>query len=337
MNAHERCGVVLCWAASKRPEWKSAILERIEAVCPGETVTDDGGRLETQPGWRKSLVDALPRARAILLVIEPRALLRAQIQPPGYDCVDELVPREIQALLAARGTPILPLLTGGAEWPNAKELPPELQPLTKRPAVTVPVVQGQSDFSVIDGRLRELQAAAPAAVASPVAASPATAAPGKSGGTANPFLRSRWRMIWLQHRTLIMAGAALLIAGMMGAAWLVWTTIGPAGREGVVPSRGWRPTTVREALQLPAAELAAGRCVLFGEFRVTAARGDAAVLRPIEAAFARNVRIDARFANESARPADRALFRATAASGLIIGSRRRGADGQWTLTVRAVE
>jgi hypothetical protein len=77
--------------------------------------------------------------------------------------------------------------------------------------------------------------------------------------------------------------------------------------------------------------------VLVGEFRVTAARGDAAILRPIEAALARNVRIDARFANESARPADRALLRATPASGLIIGSRRRGADGQWTLTVRAVD
>ena len=225
----EQRGFILCWAASKHAEWKTAIVERLEAICPGEPVIDDGSRFEPQSLWRKALVDALPMARAILLVIEPRALLRAQVQPPGYDCVDELVPREIHRLLADRRAPIVPLLVRGAEWPDSDDLPPELRPLLMRRAVTVPIVKGASDFSAIDARVRELVAMAPPVVVSRGAPPPVRlSASTNTGGAARPFVRNRWRVLWLQHRILVCLAVVLLIAGIVGAGVLALQQLTPA-------------------------------------------------------------------------------------------------------------
>lgn len=336
MSLHERRGFVLCWAASKRAEWKTAIIQRLEAICPGEPVIDDAGRFEPQAGWRKALAEALPKARAILLVIEPRSLLRAQIQPPGYDCVDELVPREIHRLLEERAAPIVPLLVGTAEWPNSAELPPELRPLMMRRAVNVPILEREPDFSAIDARIRDLAAAvAPALGSAPPRESLLAA---RSAEAATPFVRNRWRMFWLQHRIWVCLAAALLIAAMAGVGVLaLQQPAAPSRAADPARARGWRATTVREALVLSPADLAGAKRVLIGEFQVSAARGDGAVLRPLESAFARNVRIDARFANERVRPAAGSIFRATPANALVLRGSRRGADGQWTLTVRAAK
>ena len=297
---------------------------------------DDSGRFE--PSWRRILTDALPSARAILLVIEPRALLRAQIKPPGYDCMDELVPREIHRLLADRAAPILPVLAGGAEWPNSNDLPPELRPLIMRRAVSAQIVQGESDFSAIDARVRELVANAPPVIASGGASlPPESSVPANTGAVARPFVRNPWRIFWLQYRILICLAAVLLFAGIVVVGLLIWQGMTPVLPTSVAPSPARRATTVREALLLSPADLAAGRFLLVGEFRVSAAPGDGALLRPVEPAYARTVRIDARFGSERARPPDGSLFRATASSALVLRSRRQGADGQWTLTVRAAD
>jgi hypothetical protein len=336
----ERRGFVLCWTASRRADWKVALVQRLEAAFPGEPICDDGGRLEQDPAWRQTLDEHADTARAILVVLESRALLRAQLQPVGYDCVDELVPRELQRVLGERTYLVIPLLLGGAEMPKLGELPSALRPLAVRKPIAVrPVPAEAPDFSVFECWVHEFAASGAAAIPSPPAPAVRPAVPAASAPPPARVVRNPWRILWLRcsHFGWPLAVLVLLLAAVLVflASLAMREDDAKVENPAAAPSgRDFRVVSVPQAIALSPEAIAKGHDLLFGDFTVSGVEGLDAVLRPVDVAFRARVRVTIRFSNRGEIPKEGASIRWTAANAAVVRNVRRGTDGNWTIVVQ---
>lgn len=86
----------------------------------------------------------------VLVMIGPRWLDMARLNDAG-----DFVRREIDSALAS-GKPVLPLLVGGAQMPAQAALPANLQPLTRRQAVSLSDADWKRDVDELAGTLARM-------------------------------------------------------------------------------------------------------------------------------------------------------------------------------------
>ena len=311
-----------------------------------------------------TMAGATGSARAVLLALERRAMLRAELQPPGHDWVDDLVPRELHALLPDRNHQVVPLLFDDAEMTPFTRLPPALKTLAMRRAISIPRLPDKThDFSVFDRWLRNLAEGMSGSIAVPASKisappasesrvplpaatmftpappripppppSPPPPAPRPIPVSRNPkprFPKVGWPLFVV----------AALVLGLLCAGIFLARETRTAPSRAAVPTplpsaSGVRTVTVRQALALSPETVAGGKQVLVGSFIVRASSGVDAVLRPVEAEFRDDVRISVRYPTERDRPAEGSVLVLTAVQRHVITGVHRGTDGHWNIAAR---
>jgi len=105
----------------------------------------DTDKIASGDDFLRVLDERLAASDVLLAVIGPRWLAIADERGRRLDQPDDYVRRELATALA-RGTPVIPVLVGGARMPRAEELPEPLRALAGRDAATVDEAKFERDF-----------------------------------------------------------------------------------------------------------------------------------------------------------------------------------------------
>ncbi len=192
------------------------LFDALKVGFGGEQVFMDVSDLRPGQDFVAALDAALAKADCLLAVIGPRwldatnAAGQRRINDP-----DDFVQREIGRALA-QGATVIPVLVHGASMPAASALPPPLQPLARRQAITLTDPRWNSDVQELIALLHVRPGGAPR-VAVPATGAPA-ARPGKLPGELSGKLPKQ------------VGAAALLLATLVAGSWWLFTPGKPASQ-----------------------------------------------------------------------------------------------------------
>lgn len=222
------------------------LFDALKARFGAEQVFMDVSGLRPGQDFVAALDAALAQTDCLLAVIGPRWLDATNAAGQRrINAADDFVQLEISRALA-QGATVIPVLVHGASMPAASALPPALQPLARRQAISLTDQRWNSDVQELIALLHGRQAAA-----SPMAA-PAPGPPALPAGK----LPAR------------MGAAALVLVAMVAGAWWLFTPGKPAAAVAPAPGaaqapRQTTPTAAADAPARPAAATATGTAARF--------------------------------------------------------------------------
>lgn len=176
----------------------------------------DVDNIEPGVDFTEAIDLAVGHCDVLIALIGPHWLDAANARGRRLDDPKDLVRLEIQAALA-RNIRVIPTLVGGAQMPDAGELPGDLSSLSKRNAVELTHARFQSDLQLLIKPLEKI--AQEKGVLAPVPPAPLPAPlKGRDARENAPSRRSKMPLI---------AGAAALVLLVGIAGWFGLTRLGP--------------------------------------------------------------------------------------------------------------
>jgi hypothetical protein len=124
--------VFLSYRRADSAPYAGRICDRLGSVFGPDHVFMDVEDIAPGEDFGKGIDDTIARCQVLVAIIGPRWLETLR-ERAGED---DFIEREITAALR-RDIPVIPVLVGGAAMPQETDLPPALQPLARRHAVTI--------------------------------------------------------------------------------------------------------------------------------------------------------------------------------------------------------
>ena len=139
--------VFISYRRADSAPYAGRICDRLSAVFGSDKVFMDVEDITPGEDFAKGIDHTIARCHVLVAIIGPRWLETLRERAGEHDFIE----REITAALR-RGIRVIPVLVGGAVMPHETDLPPVLQPLTRRHAVTIRDESFADDMSnLIDG------------------------------------------------------------------------------------------------------------------------------------------------------------------------------------------
>jgi hypothetical protein len=149
-------GVFVSYRVADTGAHAGRLADALKARLASREVFLSADDLEKGTQWREEILKEIEASRVVLAVIGPQwSTVRDRDGIRRLDRDDDVVRLEIREALA-RGTPVVPVLVGGAMLPSASDLPEDMTRLLERNAVELRDSHWASDVAVLVDGLQRL-------------------------------------------------------------------------------------------------------------------------------------------------------------------------------------